>query len=117
MILAAVDDLLFSSKIRNVARRLGLDVIFARSMEAILERTRAERPSLVIVDLNGTSMRPVESIAAIRADPTLGRTRIVGFVSHVQVDLIEAARTAGADEVMARSAFTASLPDILSGSR
>lgn len=116
MILAAVDDLLFSSKIRNVARRLACDVTFARSMEAILAQTRARRPALVIFDLNAGRMRPLECIAAIRADPGLSGTRIVGFVSHVQGELVEAARQAGADQVMARSAFTTSLPDILSGS-
>ena len=39
--------------------------------------------------------------------------RTLGFVSHVQTDLIQAARAAGIDEVMARSAFATGLADIL----
>jgi hypothetical protein len=38
----------------------------------------------------------------------------VGFLSHVQRDLAVAAREAGCDRVMARSAFTKDLPTILS---
>jgi hypothetical protein len=41
----------------------------------------------------------------------------VGYASHIQTDVIEAARLAGVDEVMARSAFTARLPEILAAGR
>ena len=59
-------------------------------------------------------MRPIETIAAIKQDPALAATRTLGFVSHVQSDVIAAARQAGCDEVLARSAFTEKLPAILS---
>ena len=39
-ILAAVDDLLFSSKIRATAKQVGADVQFARTPEDILEQAR-----------------------------------------------------------------------------
>jgi len=37
----------------------------------------------------------------------------IGFVSHVQNDLIAAARDAGCDLVLARSAFVSQLPSLL----
>jgi hypothetical protein len=40
---------------------------------------------------------------------------VVGFLSHVQKDLAVAARESGCDRVMARSAFTRDLPEILAG--
>jgi phosphoketolase len=39
----------------------------------------------------------------------------VGFLSHVQKDLAVAAREAGCDRIVARSAFTRDLPRILAG--
>jgi hypothetical protein len=39
--------------------------------------------------------------------------RTLGFVSHVHTALIEAARAAGIDDVMARSAFAGNLAEIL----
>lgn len=115
MIIAAVDDLLFSSKIRTVARQVGADLAFARTPDEILQKLRAERPSLLMIDLNSAKAEPIATIHAIRGDQQLSGVRILGFASHVHVDVIRAARDAGADEVLPRSAFAAKLPDILSG--
>ena len=113
MILAAVDDLLFSSKIRTVAKQLGVEVVFARTPDAIMDTARNRAPALAVFDLNSAKADPIDTIAALKADPALARTFVVGFVSHVQADVIDAARRAGADSVMARSAFTSQLADIL----
>jgi DNA-binding NarL/FixJ family response regulator len=117
MVIAAVDDLLFSMKIRTVARQLGVEVVFARSPEAILREVRERRPALVILDLNGERLAPIDTIRAIATDPALAGVRTVGFVSHVQAGTIAAAREAGVSDVMARSAFTAALADILAAGR
>jgi DNA-binding NarL/FixJ family response regulator len=113
MILAAVDDLLFSSKIRTTARQAGVDLTFARTPAEILEQSRAQKPALVIFDLNSAKAEPIETIAAIKNDPELSSLRTLGFVSHVHTGLIDAARAAGIDAVMARSAFAANLAQIL----
>jgi DNA-binding NarL/FixJ family response regulator len=113
MILIAVDDLLFSSKIRAVAKQLGVELVFGRSPEEVLERVRTHRPSLAIFDLNSDKIQPLESISTIKNTPELKSTRTIGFVSHVHTQLIQAAQTSGIDEVMARSAFAARLPEIL----
>jgi len=49
----------------------------------------------------------------MRADPALASVPTLGFASHVQTDVINAARHAGVGEVLARSAFTQQLGDIL----
>ena len=115
MILAAVDDLLFSSKIRSVAKPLGVEVVFARTPEAIAAEARARTPALVIFDFDAGRIRPLEALAALKQDPETAGVRVVGFVSHVRADVISAARAAGADEVMARSAFVNALPDLIAG--
>jgi DNA-binding NarL/FixJ family response regulator len=113
MILAAVDDLLFRSKIRTTAKRAGVDLVFARTPAEILDQSRTLRPALVIFDLNSAKAEPIETIAAMKNDPELASLRTLGFVSHVHTGLIEAARTAGIDDVMARSAFAGNLAQIL----
>jgi DNA-binding NarL/FixJ family response regulator len=113
MILAAVDDLLFSSKIRTTAKLAGVDLTFARTPPEILERARALQPALVIFDLDSAKANPIDTVASMKRDAGLAGIRTLGFVSHVHTGLIEAARSAGIDEVMARSAFAARLPEIL----
>ena len=115
MVLAVVDDLMFSVKISAAAKALNVPVAFERVPEAVVQRVRDERPSLVIFDLNSVRLRPIETIVALKGDPALAGIRTMGYVSHVQGDVIAAARSAGCDEVLARSAFSERLGTILSG--
>ena len=114
MILAILDDLMFTSKIKTAATQLGVAVNFARSADAARAAVAASPPpSLVILDLNNTRVDPLGFATAMKANPALATIPTVGYVSHVQTELIEAARAAGVDEVLARSAFTARLAEIL----
>ena len=117
MILAIVDDLMFSSKIKTAASQLGVAVAFARSSGAALATMRERAPTLVILDLNNPRTDPLGTVAAMKRDPATASIRTVGYASHVQTEVIDAARQAGVDEVMARSAFTAKLAEILTGAR
>jgi CheY-like chemotaxis protein len=113
MVLCAVDDLMFSVKISSTAKAVHVPVSFERTPAAVLDRIREERPSLVIFDLNSSRLAPIDTIRAVKADEGLRATRTLGYVSHVQSDVIAAARAAGCDEVLARSAFSERLADIL----
>lgn len=113
-ILAAVDDFLFRSKIRATAKHVNADIVFAQTQDEILAQARALKPSLVIIDLNSAKADPVGTIAALKQDPGLAGVQTIGFASHVHVDLIRAARSAGADQVLPRSAFAGNLAEILS---
>jgi DNA-binding NarL/FixJ family response regulator len=113
-ILAAVDDFLFRSKIRAVAKHVGAEIKFAQTLDEILASARELKPALTIIDLNSTRADPIATITALKGDAATKDLPTIGFVSHVHADLIAAARRAGADEVMPRSAFAARLPQILS---
>jgi DNA-binding NarL/FixJ family response regulator len=112
-ILAAVDDFLFRSKIRATAKHVNAEIVFAQTPDEILAQARALKPSLVIIDLNSPKADAVKTFASLKADPDLARIRAIGFASHVHVDLIAAARQAGADQVLPRSAFAGNLAEIL----
>ena len=112
-VIAAVDDLMFTSKISSTARQLGIDVTFARSCEELLRLARTLKPTLVIIDLNARTFDVSAAIGAMKSDPELAPISMLGFVSHVDSDAIARARAAGIDEVLARSAFTARIAEIL----
>ena len=113
MILCVVDDLIFSVKISTAAKALGTSIYFERNPDSVLPRIREKQPALVILDLNSSKLRPMEVIAAMKADPALRHIETLGYVAHVQSDVIAAARAAGIDEVLARSAFSDRLGQIL----
>jgi DNA-binding NarL/FixJ family response regulator len=111
-----VDDLFFAVKIRETARQGGLsvDVVGATQFQAALDKRVAEGALQgVIVDLN--SPAALEVIGRLKHEARTHSFPIIGFVSHVATNVIAAARAAGCDEVLARSAFTKRLPQILHG--
>ena len=58
-------------------------------------------------------MEAIEAMAALKADGATSDLRAIGFASHVHTELIAAARKAGADDVLPRSAFAGRLAEIL----
>ena len=71
------------------------------------------RPELIILDLNNSSVQPLELIAKLKSDDDLRHISLIGYLSHVQGELKQKAQEAGANIVMARSAFSQNLPQIL----
>jgi CheY-like chemotaxis protein len=109
-VLALVDDLFFQAKILETAKQLGVTVRTSTTSDALLAEIAKETPKLVIVDLNarGTPLRAIERICADAL-----RLPLIAFLSHVQTDLAQQARTAGCTQVMPRSQFTRDLATIL----
>jgi PleD family two-component response regulator len=112
-ILAVVDDLLFTVKISDAAKRAGLDAEFVKSEKDVLEKATHEKPLLIILDLNNNSVRPLDLIAKLKSNGDLRHISLIGYLSHVQGELKQKAQEAGANIVMARSAFSQNLPQIL----
>jgi PleD family two-component response regulator len=112
-VLAAVEDLLFRSKISETAEILDIEARFPRGKERLLEALRESPPDLLVLDLNSARFEPLEILRTMRSDDETQHIPTVGFLSHVQRDLAAAAKEAGCDRVMARSAFTRDLPRIL----
>lgn len=113
MVLAVVDDLLFSSKIRSVAGATAQSVVFVRTRNAVLAAMRQHHPSVVVFDLDRDVLDPIGLIREIRSSTEFARAQLVGFASHVHADRLQAAREAGCDRTLARSGFVAALPTLL----
>lgn len=111
-ILAVVEDLFFTVKISDAAKRAGLDVEFVKSDKDVLERAKS-MPILIIMDLNCTSVQPLKLVSKLKGSSDLKQISLLGFVSHVQGELKQKAHESGCDMVMARSAFSQNLPLIL----
>ena len=109
-----VDDMFFASKINAAAAGAGRQIVRVKSREQ-LEQLAANPPSMVIVDLNSDRIDPIEAIQFLKLTRELSPVPIVGFVSHVQTELIRNAQAAGCDYVVPRSAFNQFLNEIVSG--
>lgn len=106
-----IQDMLFTSKVREVARQVGVTVQTARDPAALAQAAREAK--LVIVDLR--LPRALEALEALAADPTARDVARVGFVEHERTDVMDAARALGCTQVMAKGQFANALPRLLSG--
>jgi CheY-like chemotaxis protein len=113
MVLVVVDDLMFRSKISNAAKGVGATIAAATTAEAAIARAREVKPQLIVLDLDSARTQPFDVLRQLAADPELSAIPTLGFVSHVHAGAIREARALGIGEVLARSAFAATLPEIL----
>ncbi|MGA2673767.1 MAG: response regulator [Terracidiphilus sp.] len=111
-----IEDLFFLAKIQETARKLGVKVEFVKgdkeSVARLTDLPEAERPALLVFDLNNLNAKPMSLIPKFKAKLKKA-TSIIGFLSHLQGDLKLKAIEAGCDTVMPRSAFSQSLPNLL----
>ena len=114
-VVAAVEDLLFRSKISETANTLGVEALFPRSPKRLVEKIHESPPDLLVLDLNSARFEPLQLLKQLKSDEASRGVPVVGFLSHVNKDLAVAARESGCDRVVARSAFTKDLPEILAG--
>ena len=99
---------MFASKITATARSAGVSIRVIRD-----PATLGAGPSpLLIVDLNQDGTLP----AAVSWKQSTGG-QVIGFVSHVDTEIIRAARAAGIDRVLPRSEFDRRLPELLAPPR
>jgi CheY-like chemotaxis protein len=112
MVLAVLDDLLFTVKINESAKRAGVAVEFLKSSQDVLEKARAH-PALIILDLNYQGVDALKLIQDLKADTDAQGVPLIGYLSHVQGELNQKAQQAGCDTVLPRSAFSQKLTQIL----
>jgi len=106
------DDLIFTSRIMGAAQAHGQTAEQARSVERLNTLARQTAPVCIFVDLEFPALNVPEMLAELRAacEPT---PFVVAYGSHVDAAGLHAARVAGCDRVLPRSAFVEQLPEEL----
>jgi hypothetical protein len=108
MITVAIRELFFRSKVSAAAERLGVPVKLVPRTATLEQAVREAGGGLVLVDLNQPG-----ALDEVRAAKRAAPVRIVGFLGHLQTDLMAEASAAGVDEVLARGELTRRLDGIL----
>jgi hypothetical protein len=106
-----VQDMLFTSKIREAAKAVGLTVQATREPSALV--TAAATAKLIIVDLRLPTA--LDALSALGADPAAKQVRSVGFIDHERLDVMDQARERGCGQVMAKGQFANALPRMFAG--
>ena len=104
------DDLLDASRVIGDGRAAGLAVLQCRDVHCLTSAI-ARAPILAVLDLHNPGL----DIDAIVPQLKAINCRAIGFGSHVDATRLKAARTAGCEEVLPRSAFFEGLEAKLRG--
>jgi CheY-like chemotaxis protein len=100
------DDLLFISRIAGTARAAGVEMTAVRTADELLYQARTKAPACVLLDLQNPGLDVGDVVRNLKSE---GGPHIVGYGSHVDTATLAAARAAGCDLVLPRSAFVKDL--------
>ncbi len=109
--IAIVSDMIFATRITGTAEKVGAKCKIVKDPGALRDALESDQPDTVLVDMNCAGISPEEAIRTVKSQ--CPNARVVAFFSHVQTELLEQARAAGADDVWPRSAFVQRLPQLL----
>lgn len=113
LLLAIVDDLFVRSRIDAAANVAGVEVRYVGSTDEVSAAVR-ERPVLAVLVGMAATRRPWPAlIRQIRAEPSTRGLYVLAFGPHKNLELRAQALGAGADRVVANSAFIRLLPTLL----
>ena len=110
-LVACVEDLFFRSKIDATARHLSVPVRFVSSGE-LADACREKDTAAALLELSASG-GSLDAVRTIRGEDATRELPVIGFLSHVDRDLAERARTAGVTKVLPRSQFSETLPDLM----
>jgi CheY-like chemotaxis protein len=86
-------------------------VEFVKTEKELLEKAK-EKPVLIVIDLNLRAFPAVRAITKLKSNAELKPLSVLSYVSHLQADLKQQAQAAGANMVLARSAFSQNMPQL-----
>ena len=134
VIVGFVADLMFTTKIANVARHCGFTMRWIETAVSLHpdEETAPEplgealhgrtgqlfrqitqwQPALLLFDLNNEAIPWRQWLPALKSSPATRRIPIMAYGSHVDVATLQEAERLGADFVYPRSRFTAAMPQL-----
>lgn len=136
IIVGFVADLMFTTRIENVARHLGYQMKWIESAVAldtavsdpVLEKPGESlhgrtgqlfrqlsdwQPALLLFDLGNEAIPWPEWLPRLKSSPATRRIPILCYGSHVDVETMTEAKQLGADAVLARSRFTSDMAALL----
>ena len=112
-IIAVVNDLHFSEKMRGIANNLNVPVVFVNDETELFDQLTKSSPSFIIFDLDETRSNPLNMIEKLKKDSKYQKIKTIGFFPRVKTEIRDKALSVGCDDVMVRSDFRHDLIKIM----
>jgi DNA-binding NarL/FixJ family response regulator len=114
MILLLTSDLMFQSRIVSAARSNGQECVVDRQVSKLVERVPdTEAAKLAIIDLSLASLDLTTEIPLLHQN--FPNAKVIAYGAHVDVERLQLAQDAGADDVLTRGQMDREMLSILRG--
>ena len=100
---------MFSSRIESAAAKAGIPVKVMDTLERFIEEAKQNTPQVALVNLDAAEGK----LSALEGLTQNSSCKIVGYYSHVNINLAEEAQRIGIHVVLSRGAFVNKLEGIL----
>lgn len=112
-VIVAANNMIFTSKIMSFLDRREAEGIKAIRSDEIFTKAQELRPDLIIIDLNLNGIEAPSLINKLRSYEATACIPIVCYSPHMLKDQMEAAKLAGATEVLPNSKMSSRMNKIL----
>ena len=107
------DDMFFSSKVENTAKRLDIATVKIKNREKLQEKIGGKTIDLVIIDLASRKIDAQEVFTELKNSPEHKKVFCIGYLPHVERELADKFREKGMDLVIPRSKFSREMGAII----
>ena len=112
MVLVAVTDIFFYTKIRDALKPKGYRLERARLQSDIAEKASATTPTAVILNMNDETLDAFQALQTLKADPRFQDIPTLAFANHEEVDTWNRAKALGVTKIVSRNEFSARMSDL-----
>ena len=110
---ALVNDLFFATKIMKTVQAMGLTGRAFDTAERLFQASTEKEPALIFLDCQGSEKEAFRLLKEMRSDEVFSQVPKIGYLSHGAIELKKEMRTAGCEQVYAKSEFTKELENLL----
>jgi PleD family two-component response regulator len=107
------DDMFFSSKVENTAKRLDIATVKIKNREELQEKIGEKTIDLVIIDLASRKIDAQEVFTELRSSTEHKKAFCIGYLPHVERELADKFKENGMDLVIPRSKFSREMGAII----
>ncbi len=107
MVLVAITDLFFYTKVRDALRPPEYQLEKARIQQDIIDKALSAGPRMIIFNLNDLTLDAFQALEKLKADPRLADIPTLAFANHEEVDTWNRAKALGVTKVVSRNEFSA----------
>jgi two-component system cell cycle response regulator DivK len=112
-ILAAIHDLMFSSKVNAAAQ--GAQLVWLPRGGDLPALAAAELPDAILLDLGARSFDALSALRGLKASEATRHIPVLAYADHTSEQTIRSAQEAGAAQVFSKGEFARRLPALFAG--